>query len=100
LICESKISIGISFTISKLFFKLVCTSKPSSKLRGEFIQGELLFSQRKNIWNGGGEEFQILKMLLAIIFLYLSLFAKDFEKVFQKDLQKQTSGANVVQNVK
>jgi hypothetical protein len=39
-------------------------------------------------------------MLLAIIFLYLSLFAKDFEKVFQKDLQKQTSGANVVQNVK
>jgi hypothetical protein len=47
-----------------------------------------------------GEEFQILKMLLAIIFLYLWLFAKEFEKIFPKDLQKQTSGANVVQNVK
>jgi hypothetical protein len=39
-------------------------------------------------------------MLLAIIFPYLWLFAKDFEKIFPKDLQKQTSGANVVQNVK
>ena len=27
-------------------------------------------------------------------------FAKEFEKIFPKDLQKQTSGANVVQNVK
>jgi hypothetical protein len=47
-----------------------------------------------------GEEFQIIKMLLAIIFIYLGLFAKDFEKIFPKDMQKQTSGANVVQNVK
>jgi hypothetical protein len=38
-------------------------------------------------------------MLLEIIFLYLWLFAKDFEKTFPKDLQKQASGANVVQNV-
>jgi hypothetical protein len=30
------------------------------------------------------EEFQILKMLLEIIFLYLWLFAKEFEKFFQK----------------
>jgi hypothetical protein len=28
------------------------------------------------------------------------LFAKEFEKTFPKDLQKQTSGAIVVQNVK
>jgi hypothetical protein len=47
-----------------------------------------------------GEEFQILKMLLEIIFLYLWLFAKDFENIFPKDLQKQAGGANVVQNVK
>jgi hypothetical protein len=47
-----------------------------------------------------GEEFQISKMLIAVIFLYLWLFAKGFEKIFPKDLQKQTSGANVVQNVK
>jgi hypothetical protein len=46
-----------------------------------------------------GEEFQILKMLLEIIFLFLWLFTKEFERTFQKDLQKQDSGANVVQNV-
>jgi hypothetical protein len=39
-------------------------------------------------------------MLLAIIFLYLWLFTKEFEKISPKDLQKQESGANVVQNVK
>jgi hypothetical protein len=39
-------------------------------------------------------------MLLAIVFLYLWLFEKDFERIFLKDLQKQISGANVVQNVK
>jgi hypothetical protein len=43
LVCESEISIGISFGIIKLFFNLVSISKPSWKLRGEFIQGELLF---------------------------------------------------------
>jgi hypothetical protein len=49
LVCESEISIGISLGISKLFFKLVSISKPSRKLRVKFIQGELLFSQRKSI---------------------------------------------------
>jgi hypothetical protein len=40
-------------------------------------------------------------MLLAIIFLYLWLFAKDFEKISSKRFaKKQASGANVVQNVK
>jgi hypothetical protein len=47
-----------------------------------------------------GEKFQILRMLLEIIFLYLWLFAKEFEKIFPKYLQNQASGANVVQNVK
>jgi hypothetical protein len=32
-------------------FHLVSISKPSWKLRGEFLQGELLFCQRKSIWN-------------------------------------------------
>jgi hypothetical protein len=41
-----------------------------------------------------------LRMLLEIIFLYLWLFIKELEKFFRKDLQKQASGANVVQNVK
>jgi hypothetical protein len=30
-----------------------------------------------------------LKMLLTILFICFSLFAKDFEKIFQKNLQKQ-----------
>jgi hypothetical protein len=42
-----------------------------------------LFSQRKNIWNRG-RKFQILKMLLEILFIYLWLFAKDFENEFPK----------------
>jgi hypothetical protein len=41
-----------------------------------------------------------LKMLLAILFIYLCLFAKDFEKIFQKICKNKTSGANVIQNVK
>jgi hypothetical protein len=35
-----------------------------------------------------GEKFQILKMLLAILFIYLLLFAKDFEKIFPKEFAK------------
>jgi hypothetical protein len=62
--------------------------KPSWTLRGEFHWGGVLFSQRKSIWNRG-RKFQILKMLLDILFIYLWLFAKDFEKNFQKILQKQ-----------
>jgi hypothetical protein len=62
--------------------------KPSWKLRGEFHSGEVLFSQIKSIWNRG-RNFQILKMLLAILLIHLWLFAEDFEKIFQKDLQKQ-----------
>jgi hypothetical protein len=38
-------------------------------------------------------------MLLAILFNTFDYLQKDFEKIFQKDLQKQKSGAKVVQNV-
>jgi hypothetical protein len=80
--------------------KLVKLQNPSWQLRGEFLQGELLFSQRKSIWNRG-RIFKILKMPFEIIFLYYWLFAKDFEKAFTNDLQKNNlSGANVVQNIK
>ena len=57
-------------------------SKPSWTLRGGSPSGGVLFSQRKSIWNRG-RKFQILKMLLKILFIYLWLFAKDFEKNFQ-----------------
>jgi hypothetical protein len=70
--------------------------KPSWHLRGELLQGELLFSQRKSIWNRG-RIFKNLEMLLEIIFLYHWLIAKEFKKTFPKDL---LSGANVVWNVK
>jgi hypothetical protein len=59
----------------------------------------LFKSKKKHLKQG--EKFQILKMLLAILFIYLSLFTKDFEKMFSKRICKnKTSGANVVQNVK
>jgi hypothetical protein len=57
--------------------------KPSWTLRGKFIEGEFCFSQRKSIWNRG-RKFQILKMLLKILFIYLWLFAKGLWKEFTK----------------
>jgi hypothetical protein len=102
---EEIISIGISFSLKIsigiisfgiCFKKEKSFQKPSWQLRGEFLQGELLLSLRKKYLKQG-KEFQILKMLLEIIFFWL--FAKEFEKTFPKDLQKQASGANVVQNV-
>jgi hypothetical protein len=85
---------SISIISSDIYFK-----NPLDKLRGEFLEGELLFSQRKTHLKQG-EKFQILKMLLKIIFLYLWLFAKEFENTSPKGLQKEASSAIVVQNVK
>jgi hypothetical protein len=60
-------------------------SKSSWKLRGEFHSGGVLFkSKEKHLKQG--EKFQILKMLLEILFIYLWL--------------SKTCGANVVQNIK
>ena len=88
--------------ILKEFFKLVsyCVQKggessifkidilkPSWTLRGEFIWGGVLFSQRKSIWNKG-RKFQNLKMLLKILFIYLWLFAKGLWKEFTKEFAK------------
>jgi hypothetical protein len=69
--------------------EIIQITKPSWRLRGELLQGELLFSQRKSIWNTG-RNFKILEMLLEIIFLYLWLFAKEFEKTFPKRFAKIT----------
>ena len=75
----------------KLFHKgkeIISIAKPFWQQRGELLKGELLFSQRKSIWNRR-RIFKILKMPFEIIFLYHWLFAKEFEKTFTKDLQKQ-----------
>jgi hypothetical protein len=61
--------------------------KPSWTLRGGFYRGGVLFSQRKSIWNRG-RKFQILKMLLKILFIYLWLFAKELWKGFTKEFAK------------
>jgi hypothetical protein len=79
-----------------VLFQLV---KPSWTLRGEFHSGGVLFKSKENIWNRG-RKFQILKMLLTILLIYLWL-AKGLWKDFPKRICKnKTSGANVVQNVK
>jgi hypothetical protein len=59
-----------------IYFQLI-SIKTLLKLRGEFHSGGFCFSQRKSIWNRG-IKFKILKMLLAILFIYLWLFANNF----------------------
>jgi hypothetical protein len=61
--------------------------KLSWKLRGEFHSGGVLFKfKEKHLKHG--EKFQILKMLLAILFIYLWLFAKRLWKDFPKEFAK------------
>jgi hypothetical protein len=83
-----KISIGTNFKKGKSF------QKPSWKLRGEFLQGELLFSQRKAFETEGG--ISNLKNASWNHILIPLAICKRIWKVFPKDLQKQASGANVV----
>jgi hypothetical protein len=91
---RNSISIGIyilrrkfSKLVSKIFWSSFKWYKPSWTLRGEFHQGGVLFSQRKSIWNRG-RKFQILKMLLEILFIYLWLYAKRLWKEFPKRFAK------------
>jgi hypothetical protein len=53
-------------------------------VKGRIFLGESFYLVEEKSFETG-EEFQILKMLLEIIFLYLWLFAKEFEKIFPKD---------------
>jgi hypothetical protein len=68
-------------------FKKNSILKPSWTLRGGIYWGGVLFSQRKSIWNRG-RKFQILKMLLKILLIYLWLFAKGLWKEFTKEFAK------------
>jgi hypothetical protein len=58
----------------KLITKTLLNTKRKISLKGEFC-----LVKGKSIWNRG-REFQILKMLLKISFIYLWLFAKEFPK--------------------
>jgi hypothetical protein len=74
--------------------------KPSWTLRGEFYWKEVLFSQRKRIWNRG-RKFQILKMLLKILFIYfLTICKRTLKRIYKRICKNKTCGASVVQNVK
>jgi hypothetical protein len=96
---EETISIGISFgfkisiSIKKfnwynfIYFKNGNPFKnPLESYRENFFRGSFYLVKGKAFETGG--EFQILKMLLEIIFLYLWLFAKEFEKDFPKRFAK------------
>jgi hypothetical protein len=105
-------SIGISFGFSNWYLQnftlvweisigiisLCIYFKTLLKAKGRISGGAFIKSKEKHLKQG--EKFQNSNMLLAIIFLYLWLFAKDFERIFPKELQKLTIGVNVVQNVK
>jgi hypothetical protein len=79
---------GEKVVISKVVFL-----KPSWTLRGGSYIGGVLFNQRKSILNRG-RKFQMLKMLLKILLIYLWLFAKELWKEFTKVFAKTK---NVVQ---
>jgi hypothetical protein len=99
---ESKISIGIGLNFN---WYLVMTTSSTGIFKGRFSKlvsiKTLLKTKRRISFRDfclvkgkafeTGEKFQILKMLLTILFIYLLLFAKrlwkDFPKKFAKTKQ-------------
>jgi hypothetical protein len=80
-------SIGIFKDSFSKYFQLVSTKTLLKTKRRISIPGEFcLKSKEKHLKQE--EKFQILKMLLAILFIYLWLFAKDFEKIVPKEFAK------------
>jgi hypothetical protein len=71
------------FTKGKKLFQL---QKPSWQLRGELLQGELLSSQRKSIWNRGGFS-KSWKYVLKSYSYTIGYLQKNL-KTFTKDMQK------------
>jgi hypothetical protein len=77
--------------------------KPSWTLRGEFYTGGFCLVKGKAFENRG-RKFQILKMLLKILLIYLWLFAKEiwkeFTKVFAKTKQVVQVWSKMIKNIK
>jgi hypothetical protein len=71
----------------KYKFQLVSIKTLLKTKRRISSMGSFVKSKEKHFKQG--EKFQILKMLLKILFIYLCHLQKDFEKTFQKNLQKQ-----------
>ena len=70
-----------SFFKISIYFKTLLKAKRKISFRGSFIK-----SKDKHLKQG--EKFQTLKMLLAILFIYLWLFAKRIWKDFSKGFAK------------
>jgi hypothetical protein len=96
-----KISKLVSLYVLKgeqVVFSKLDILKPSWTLRGEFIWGGVLFSQRKSIWNKERVS-QILKMLLKFYYLWLSC-KRTLKRIYKRVCKNKTCGASVVQYIK
>jgi hypothetical protein len=69
-------------------------TKRRISLRGSFVL------VKGKAFETGGENFKSWKCFSKSYSYTFDYLQKDFVKNFQKDLQKKTSGASVVQNVK
>jgi hypothetical protein len=77
-------------------FKL---QKPSWQLRGELLQGSFYLVKGK-AFETGGEFSKSWKFFVKSYYYTFGYLQNNLKRLVQKDLQKQASGANVVQNVK
>jgi hypothetical protein len=72
-------------------FKTLLNTKRRISLRGSFVL------VKEKAFETGGEKFQILKMLLKILFMYPLTICK---RTLKKICKNKTCGASMVQNIK
>ena len=100
---REKISKLVSLYVLKgeqVVFSKLDILKPSWTLRGEFIRGGVLFSQRKSIWNKG-RKFQTWKCFAKFLFIYLWLSCKrTLKRIYKRVCKNKTCGASMVRYIK
>jgi hypothetical protein len=70
-------------------------TKRRISLRGSFVL------VKGKAYETGGEKFQILKMLLKILFMYpLIICKRTLKRIYKRICKNKTCGASMVQNVK
>jgi hypothetical protein len=85
--------VKIKFQID-IYLKTLLKAKRRISFRGS------LYLVKGKAFEIGGEISNLENVSCNLIHIPLTPLQKDFEKIFQKNLQKQTCGAKVVQNVK
>jgi hypothetical protein len=86
--------------VSKIFDLLSISKTLLNTKRRISSSGSFVYVKGK-AFETGGENFQILKMLLEILFIYhLTICKKTLKRFSKRVCKNKTSGANVVQNVK